>query len=228
MKKSNLMKSLLVVITSSILFSFFLPIAYSNEIGIFDGMYVKHIHFLSTYPEDIPTTLTWTKMSDDIFHVNWEWEGSIDDTGSWDVNITTRIISNVVNWGPVNHTAFWIYTDASLNDQIIIPNIYLDYPNGEDTTFNITGEAMYGSMAVWQLEDAYGSVLLFEKTKGFLVNGTISHLTNYETFEFVETNAFDPPEDTGNGAIPGYSYLLLVGIIASISIILIIKQKIKK
>ena len=82
--------------------------------------------------------------------------------------------------------------------------------------------------AVWVLEDEYGSVVWFEKTIGFLVNGTFRYNTDWQTFEFAETNAFGSSGDTGDGAIPGYNYLILVGIIAIVSIIIIKKQKIKK
>ncbi len=226
------MKSLLGLITSSILLSCFLSVAYSNEIGIFDGMYVNHTYTLSPMPgTEIPMTLTFLKISEDIFRIENELKAPINDDGSWDVNITTRIISNVVNFGPFNgnHSVFWIYTDISINDQFPMCNIWRCVHGFDgDVLFNVTGEAMLGSMAVWVLEDDYGSILWFEKTKGFLVNGTINHLTDWNSYEFVSTNAFDPPEDTDGAAISGYSYLLLIGIIASVSIILIKKPNIKK
>ncbi|MFX0036867.1 MAG: hypothetical protein ACFE9I_14655 [Candidatus Hermodarchaeota archaeon] len=229
MKKSNLMKSLLILITISILISGFLPIANSNDVGIFNNIYVKHTYGISMTTEEFPSTFTWTKTSEDIFHVEWELGGSVHDTGSWDVNITSRVVSNMQDFGPDSgyHDFCWIYANVSLDDQFAL----FDFFKNDDTIYNITGESTYDSMAVWVLEDDYGSVLWFEKTKGFLVNGTRIDNTNWQTFEFIETNAFDPPEDTGNSGeteIPGYSYPLLIGIIASVFIILIRKQKINK
>ncbi|MFX1554107.1 MAG: hypothetical protein ACFFBV_09285 [Promethearchaeota archaeon] len=228
MKKSNLMKSLLVIITSSIFFSCFLPIAYSDEVGIFDGMEVKHTYTLSQMPgTEIPMIFTFSKLSDDMFHIENELKAPIYDTGSWDVNISTRVISNVKKFGPDegDHAVFWIYTDVSLNDQFLMCNLWKGQlsPPG-DTLFNVTGEAMHGSMAVWILEDAYGSELWYEKTKGFFVNGTISYAPEWNHYEFVETNALR----TSGAAIPGYSYLFLISIIIAVSIIILKKQKIKK
>lgn len=229
MKKSNFVKFFLIFFAFSIFFSNFATIAYSNEVGIFDGMYVNHKLTLSAMPGDkIPMTLTFNKKSGDMFKIVNDLGYPIDDTGSWWVNTTTRIISNVQNFGPFegNHSVFWIYTDISLNDQVRMCNIYMCVHGLDgDVLFNVTGEAMHDSMEVWQLEDAYGSVLWYEKTKGFLVNGTIKHLTDWNYYEFEETNAL---EDTGDEAIPGYSYFLLICIIIGVSIIMMKKQKILK
>jgi hypothetical protein len=226
MKKSNFMKFLLGLITTSMFLSCFLPIAYSDEVGIFDGMYVEHNLKLSAMPGKIPMTLTFTQLSEDTFNIENELGVPINDIGSWDVNTTTRIISNVVNFGPFegNHSVFWIYTDVSLNDQITMCNLYMCVHGLDgDVVFNVTGEAMHDSMEVWILEDAYGSELWYEKTKGFLVNGTINHLTDWNKYIFVDTNALDVPPP----GIPGYGIFLLIGAISAIGII-IIRYKSKK
>ncbi|MFX1326638.1 MAG: hypothetical protein ACFE91_00650 [Promethearchaeota archaeon] len=228
MKKSTLMKSLLVLVTSSILLSCFLPIGYSNKVGIFDGMYVDHIYTVSRMSGvEVDMTLTFTRPSEDTVHIVNKLKSPINDIGSWDVNTSTRIISNVQNFGPFsgNHSVFWIYTDISLTDQFPMCNIWRCVHGFDgDVLFTVTDEAKHGSMAIWQLEDAYGSVLWYEKTRGFLVNGTINHNEDWNSYEFVSTNALD----SGDAAIPGYSYFLLIGIIAGVSFILIRKQKIKK
>ncbi|MFW9942369.1 MAG: hypothetical protein ACFFFT_15125 [Candidatus Thorarchaeota archaeon] len=224
MKKTNLSKFLLLIITFVISFAPFLMIGYSNEIGIPNGLNVNHIHSLSILTEEIPTTLTFTKSSEDIIHVKWKWGGSIDGTGSWDVNINTNIVSNMQNWGPDDdsHNWAWIYTDVSLNDQITIFNVIKQMNTGNgDTVYNITGEAMYGSMEVWVLEDIYGSELWYEQERGFLVNGTNKHSTGWEVFEFVNAGIPTP------GVLPGYSFFLLFGAILGFGLVMI-KYKLKK
>jgi hypothetical protein len=221
MKKSNTISFILLLITVSLFFSSFLSFGCSNEVGIKDGMVIKHIHSLSIYPEEIPTKLTFTKSSENTFHVNWRWGGSIGDTGSWDVTISSNIVSNMHNWGPENdsHNWAWIYTDVALNDQITIFNVIKQMNTGDgDTVYNITGEAMHGAMEVWVLEDQFESEVWYEKERGFLVNGTNKHSTGWETFEFVSVSVSKP-------GIPGYSYLLVLGIITTVSIIIIKKKK---
>ena len=75
-------------------------------------------------------------------------------------------------------------------------------------------------MEVWELEDAFGSVLWYEKSKGFLVNGTNRYSAFWEKYEFIETNAFSSPE----GGIPGYNYFFLFGLLL-VSALVILKNK---
>jgi len=218
MNKSKLTNYIFLLIIFSLFFSHIIAIGYSNEVGITNGMYVNHTHSDHSMMVGHPTTVTFSKTSDEFFHVEWWWGGSYQMTGSWDVNINTRIISNMQNFGPTDgsHTPFWIYTDVSLNDQIIIYNHY----QGGDTVFNITGEAMYGSMEVWELRDAFGSVVWYEKSKGFLLNGTQRYLTDWQKFEFEGTNAFSKKAEI----IPGYNYFFLIGLLL-VSAIVILKNK---
>lgn len=226
MKKSNLAKFFLLLITFSIFLSHFFAIGYSDEVGITNGLVVKHNYSTNMMPDTITLSkLTYTFPSSDIIHIVNYLGGDIKDTGSWDVDTSTRIISNQENFGPFNgdHSVFWIYTDVALDDQIVMCNIWKavhsGFTNG-DTTFNITGEAMHGTMEVWVLEDEYGSEVWYEKERGFMVNGTLKHLTDYNTYEFVSAGIPKP-------AVPGYSFFLLIGVIAIVSIILIRKQKVK-
>lgn len=220
MNKSKLTNYIFLSIIFSLLFSHLIVISYSNETGITDGMYVKHRRSESSIPGGRTTILTFSNTSDDIFHVTWEWVGF--STGSWDVNISTNIVSNSIQPAPANgyHNAFWIYTDVSLNDSIILYN----YDWGSDTVYNITGEATYLSMAVWELKDAFGSVLWYEKSKGFFVNGTNRYLTDWEKYEFLETNALPEAGDPGDPGIPGYNYFFLIGLLL-VSALVILKNK---
>ena len=219
MKKSNLIKLFLMFFTFSIFFSHFARIGYSNGVGIFNGLYVGHTLYISAMPgEPIPMTMTFNKTSEDTFNIVNELKDPINDIGSWDVNVNTRIISNVVNFGPFegNHSVFWIYNNVSLNDQVTMCNIYMCVHGLDgDVVFNVTGEAMHGSMGVWQLKDDYGSVLYYEKTIGFLVNGTIKHLTDFNVYKFESTNAFALPP-----GIPSYMLIIIVPVIGVVSIVL--------
>jgi hypothetical protein len=144
------------------------------------------------------------------------------------VNTSTRIVSNLNNFGPENgeHCIFWIYTDVSLDDHINISNIWKAVHTGNgDTEFNITGETTHGTMNVWILEDQYGSEVWYEKTKGFLVNGTFTFSGDYHTYEYV-SHSF-PSTGNGGPVIPGYDLLLILGVTSLIGINLI-KQNRKK
>ena len=227
MKKSKLAEISLFLITFSILFSHFLAIGYSAVVGIPNGLKVKHNYSTNAMPGIItPSTLTYTLPSSDIIHIVNYLGGDIDDTGSWDVSTSTRIISNQENFGPFDndHSVFWIYTDVSLNDQIVMCNIWKGVHTGVgDTTFNITGEAILDTVDVWVLEDAYGSELWYEKERGFLVNGSMIHIGDYNMYEFVSAGVPKPTP-----GIPGYSFVLVISIIAIVSIIVIRRQKVKK
>jgi len=190
MNKSQTIKTIFLLISLLSIFSSFIQFGSSYEIGIFNGMYVNHTYTSSAMPDEVPMTLTFSKLTDDMFHIENELKDPINDVGSWDVNTTTRVISNVVNFGPFDgdHSVFWIYTNISIDDQFMMCNIWKGVHNGftnGDTLFNVTGEALHGTMAVWQLEDVYGSILWYEKTKGFLVNGTLMYLTDWNNYEFI-------------------------------------------
>ncbi|MFX0039118.1 MAG: hypothetical protein ACFFB9_02905 [Promethearchaeota archaeon] len=225
MKRSNTKKSILFIVIFSMFFSYFLAIGYSNVVGIPEGFQLKQIMSLKQVPEPFPSTYTFTYTSSDLLHIENYLGGIIDDTGSWDVNTTTRIVSNTLNFGPSigDHSVFWIYTDVALNDQIVMCNLWLDAHTGSgDTGFNITGEAMHGTMEVWILEDEFGSEVWYEKERGFMVNGTLQHSGDYNKYEFVSASVPSPP------AVPGYNCVLIITVIAIVTIMIIKKQNAKK
>lgn len=224
MQKSNLIKSLLLLISFSIIFSSLITIGYSHEVSIPNGLVVNHIYRISMTPEHFPSNFTYTIKSNELIHVDWLLGGphsSFEETGSWDVNINTRVVSNMLNFGPDNGDSgfTWIYTNISLNDQFLMFNFF----SNTDHLFNVTGEVIHGSMEVWQLEDAEGSVVWYEKTLGFLVNGTFRYQSGWQSYEFIDYSV-PPPQESG---IPGYSYFLLFGAFFGIGIILI-KHKLRK
>jgi hypothetical protein len=223
MKKMNSVKFFLVLFTFLMIYSHVLAIGYSNAVGIPTGLKVKHNYSSNVMMGVYPSTLTFTKPSSDTVHIVNYLGGDIDDTGSWSVNTNTRIISNQENFGPFNgdHSVFWIYTNVSLDDQLLMCNIWKGVHSGfvsGDALFNVTGEGMHGTTEVWILEDNYGSEMWYEKARGFLVNGTLKHSTDYNQYEFISA---------GIPGIPGYSLFLIISVIAIISFIIIKKQKIK-
>lgn len=227
MNKSKVANSIFLVIIFSLFFSHIIAIGYSNELGITDGMYIKYIFDSSTRRfenlDPLPGTATYTKTSDEIIHVDWKWALCESNCiGSWDVSTSTRIVSNNDGSSPSawdgGHDWSWIFTDVFLNDQITIYNLL----NGSDVVYTITDEANYDSMAVWQLEDDHESVLWYEKSKGFFVNGTFRSKTSWAKFEFEGTNAL------GKAAIPGYNYIFLIGLLLVSAIVLLKHKSIRK
>ncbi len=220
MKRSNTIKILFSLVLCSIFFSNFLTVGYSTGVEIPGGLQVVH-NLSSSVMQTHRSTVTFTRPTSDIIHVVWYLGDPIDDTASWDVNIHTRIVSNSQTFGlwDGEHSFFWIYANVSLDDQLVLSNIWKHIHAADgNAVYNVTGEGMHGSMDCWILEDAYGSELWYEKQRGFLVNGTSTYSTDYHTYELVSA---------GIPGIPGYNFLLLVSIIAIVSIIIIKKRKFK-
>ena len=225
------MKYSFLLITLIGLFSQFVAYGCSAETGIFDGLIVKHIHSLSIYPEEIQTNLTYTHVSGDVYHAEWAWGGSINLTGSWDVNVDTRIVSNMQVFGPDNGSvsSFWIPKNVSLHDQVLSSCAY-----AFDNLYDISEELVipYGniSIEVWEITDAANSRVWFEKSTGLLLNGTFRYQGNWEKFEFFETNAvFAEAVSPSPEGIPGYNYIFVISIFCLIGVILIqYKTKIGK
>jgi hypothetical protein len=219
MKKCWSIRIFLFIIISSIFFSNFLAFGYSNEVGITDGLVVNHLYRYYSVDEIVPSRFTFTKRPDQMFHIKWYFGGSWDVGGFWDVNTSTRIVSNQESPAPDNgdHDHSWIWTDVSLDDQILIFNFF----SNVDHLFNVTGEAMHGSMAAWILEDNYGSEVWYEKERGILLNGTFkAPATGWQKYWFVSAAVA--------AGIPGYNYFLLIGAILGCGIILIKYRQRKK
>jgi hypothetical protein len=227
--KNKIVKGLkysFLLITLVSLFSQFIGYGYSADTGIFDGLIIKHIHSLSIYPEEIPTNLTYTHISGDNYHVEWAYGGSINLTGTWDVNVDTRIVSNMQVFGPDNGSvsSFWIPINISLHDQVLSSCAY-----AFDNLYDISDELVipYGnkSIGVWEITDAANSRVWFEKSTGILLNGTYWYQGNWETFKFVETNAvFEKatiPSTSSDEGIPGYNFIFVISMVCLIGIILI-------
>ncbi|MFX0007549.1 MAG: hypothetical protein ACFFA7_16505 [Promethearchaeota archaeon] len=221
MKRSNAIKGFLSLIMCSILFSNFLMIGHSNVVSIPNGLQVVHNLSSSVMPTH-KSTLIFTRRSSEIMHITWRLGTPINDVGFWDSNTSTRIASNNQNFGVFNdtHDCFWIHTDISIDDSIIMCNIWKWVHTGNaDTIFNVTGEGMHDTMDCWILKDSFGSEVWYEKQRGFLVNGTSKYSTDYHTYELVSA---------GVPSVPGFSYFLLISATVIVSIIIVEKRKIKK
>ena len=232
MNKSKLTNNIFLFIIFSLFFSHIVAIGYSNEVGVTDGLYVKHFYSSDMGPAGFPTTLTISRLSDTRFFVAWNWEGDGDGTGHWVVTLSTNIVSDRDGHAPHDgyHNWAWIFNHSSLNDHITLYNFGKQRETGNgDTVYTITNETMYDSMEIWVLKDAFGSEIWYEKSKGFLVNGTFQYLTYWEKFEFVETNAFDTAvEEEEGGEIPGYNYFFLIGLLLASAIVILRYKSIKK
>jgi len=235
MNKSKLTNNIFLLIIFSLFFSHIVAIGYSNEVGVTDGMYVKYFYTSDMEPVGFPTTLTISRVSDAVYHVGWRWEyPSHAGTGNWDVTLSTNIVSNRDGHAPHDgfHNWAWIYSDSSLDDHITLYSFstqrqigYGDVVYTISDEYNITIGTMNETMEVWELTDAHGSVLWYEKSKGFFVNGTSQNLPYWEKFVFIETNAFPKAEEeVEEGLIPGYNYFFLIGLLL-VSAIVILKNK---
>lgn len=89
--------------------------------------------------------------------------------GDWTVDTTTRIMSNVnssgINFVPGIYTPFWIFTNVSLNDFVLIA-VYGDGDHPFQVTESLNLEfGNFGPISVWKLEDMIepGGFALYEK-----------------------------------------------------------------
>lgn len=115
------------------------------------GMYITHNLFdynIAMYSSNI----SYTYNSGSIYDVLWTGTFGGD---TWQVNTSTREIigSSSIYFSDFTHTPFWIFTDVSLSDTILISSIW-----DVDHTFEISDELVYnltsfGLIEVWVLQD---------------------------------------------------------------------------
>jgi hypothetical protein len=172
--------------------------------------------------------------------INEYGQGKAHGRGTWKVDITTRKITNTEGMSPGlwQHTPFWIFTDLSIGENVIIARVYDNDENFNVTNYlshNYTG---YGSLNIWQLEDTIGSVLWYENSTGILLNGTFFWTSaggGWLKHNFAGTNVFEGPGDVGDGGgpgVPGFSLYFLIGTLSlaaiSMSIIMTKRRKFKQ
>jgi len=159
---------------------------------LFDGMYINHTFIFPILGGNGPSNVSYSYDSGHIFNTYLDtWTGP----GWWDINLLTRVMSNnggSITFGNGLHTPFWIFTNVTLNDTVLI-----GHGSDGDHTFNVTGELIYdlpsfGLIEVWVLNDtdSTGGNAWYEKSTGILLNGTFipSDPTLNYTFTFNDTN----------------------------------------
>ncbi|MFX1419353.1 MAG: S8 family serine peptidase [Promethearchaeota archaeon] len=167
-----------------------------KEIKIFNGMFLDYVFLL------FDTVYIWeslySEVSQRFFHNDYSlyFEGFLDQTGYWDVDSLTRIMSNSyggVSFGSGTHTPLWIFTDISIGEII---SIAVDTEGDHD--FYVAGDSFYevpglGFVEVWELEDLTlpGGFAWYEKSTGILLGGTFlyNYGAYYYAFNILDTNA---------------------------------------
>ncbi len=158
---------------------------------LFEGMFIKHILNLTGTIYD--SEFSYEYDSGSLFNVKWNISSYI---GTWKVNALNRIMSEAsgaLHFGNGYHTPAWIFTNASLGDNVLIA------VDGEgDHIFNVTNELKYvlpdfGKIGIWVLEDLTtpGGIAWYEKSTGVLLNASFLYSGgSYElSFEFVDSNS---------------------------------------
>jgi hypothetical protein len=168
-----------------------------HKINLFDGMLANYSFTLLN--NNYTIEYLYISLSNGIFHVDYTIYIGLSpyETGSWDVDSQTRILSSSlggISFGSGTHTPLWVFTEISLND--VVP---IAVASEGDHDFIVSDELTYllpsyGIVDVWVLEDLTlpGGVAYYEKNTGTLLNGTFFYSGgsyNY-TFELLNTNVF--------------------------------------
>jgi len=163
------------------------------NITLFDGMYIHHN--LTDYNIGTSTSnIIYSYNSARMFDVSWNLVfETIYIWDNWQVDFTSREISgNTIYFYDYTHTPFWIFTNVSLGDHVLISSIW-----DGDHIFEVSDELVYdlsgfGLVDVWVLQDlAYSNATVwYEKSTGILLNGTFYYQGgfNYIIFDFIDTN----------------------------------------
>ncbi len=110
---------------------------------------------------------------------------------SWVTNFDTRRISSSTGiFFSGSYNPFWIFTNVSIGTNVLVGMVTLgsaQYTVTGDTIYNLPG---VGLVQAWMLEDEKsGTIALYEKSTGLLLNGTFSFVATYTyTFRILNTN----------------------------------------
>jgi hypothetical protein len=156
---------------------------------LFDGMYIAHD--LTDYNIDqLNANIIYSSLSVDIFNAQWSFDTMLAD--EWQVDTNSREITGSGFFSDYTHTPFWIFTDISLGDAVLISSIW-----DVDHTFEVQDELIYdlpgfGSIEIWVLQDLGhdNCSAWYEKSTGILINGMFYYEGgyNYVILEFMDTN----------------------------------------
>lgn len=157
---------------------------------LFDGMYLHH-NLTDVGFGIYPSNVSYSHISGNLYDVVWSLGTWFD---YWQVDSNTREISGSIStyFADFTHTPFWIFTNVSLGDNVLISSIW-----DGDHTFEVTDELIYdlpgyGPVGIWVLQDLADptAVVWYEKSTGILLNGTFYYGggNNYLIFDFISTN----------------------------------------
>lgn len=169
--------------------------------GYVTGIFEDETHGFGVFPS---STMDWSYLSGNLYHndflipTGWPWPSQM--AYEWDVNNSTRTISNYV-MDPIfvfpyyagRHTFAWIFTNVSLYDTVEIGLMGID---PYDHTFNVTDEIVeptpFGDVDLWVLEDldTPDGIAYYEKTTGILFGAEFTLISPM------------PIDKTGNGPSP--------------------------
>jgi hypothetical protein len=128
----------------------------------------------------------YTLLANHQYSVAEDFDGTLSQRNVDDHN---RMISNSNNWANGTHEPFWIFTNVSLGDTVLISEQLL----GTDYLLTVTAQetvSLWGkTYDCWKLNDA-SSFAYYDRATGFLINGSFFLImTFYYTFYMVSTNA---------------------------------------
>ena len=155
---------------------------------IFDGLYMNHS--ITVWESGDVCNITYSHVSGSIFHVSAVGYYG-ESSSSWDVDVQTRIISNKTTCANLgSYTPFWIFTNVSLNDAVVLGGY-------GSKVFNVIAETVYflpsvGFVEAWRLKGGGASdvVAWYEKSTGVLLEGNFyAGMPCRIHYDFVDTNA---------------------------------------
>jgi len=154
----------------------------------FDGMYLNYTMRQSAQSEIM--TIFYSHHYDSLFSVNMS-SLYYPNMYYYDVDYKTRIFHYPTNSLIPKYTPFWIFTNVSLGDLILISCAFQ-----ENVPYSISGDLIcdipgLGLIEVWVLKDIRypDAFLWYDKSTGILVNGTFYY---YDAlYEWINTMSFE-------------------------------------
>ncbi len=203
-----------------------------KKINIFDGLTLDYS--FAIFGDTNSMDYSYSYLSEGMFHLDYFYHdgGTPLQTGQWDVFSQTRIMSSVFGgfaFGSGIRTPLWIFTNISIGDEI---SIAVD-EEGEHI-FKVSNESVhnlqgYGKIDVWVLEDMFNpeGIAWYEKSTGFLVNGTFAYAIGEYVMCLLATNApfkyYPSPPDI---LLPIIAIAAITAIsIAAVVVIVVVRRK---
>jgi hypothetical protein len=160
--------------------------------NLFHGMSIEHDMSTNMGPVGI-INLTYVQYGGNMFNATWDIAGFA--TAYWDVNDSTRIISNPTGTFPVvagAHDPGYILPTTQLYDTVLLCVDGMGDVDYNVSSYLIYDLPSYGKIGVWELTGISSplSLLWCEVSTGIFLNGTIDlGGGNYYAYDFIGTNA---------------------------------------